>query len=550
MMPRTCVAPSGRFVYGVHQPAFRADNFREEDPIARLGEDPEGRPVENRVNFPPGAVEEARADRIFEIPNAFPFRGATYIAKSWADEKAEDPTRIQLPDKPTASFSRVARMWLKDAGSQTADPGPLLSDLPEPLALALAVTSDDPEDLTRLAESCCEFVRDPDTGRPAGLTYARDKKGRLRPAISNMALFEAVANNRFLPLDYREVMVLRPGAQGGSEIVGEWRDKQSGSHVFEYLRRNSYIPWGHYAANMAHDAARYRIRDLTLSDMTGMRRLYYQRTFTRLAREAGAPPPGERRMLTGAELETLRVRTLEALASRETPLSFNSALWGWNLGFDFSPTQYRLNASHQQIHQQFALIPPSAPTLFAGAGDETAAPEIPTFACGDLIADFIADYRKRAGAPFFDAYIKAIRTNRRMDGDQSRESRLTIYEDDRVMLFAPKAQTSQWEIQLMVLPPVGNILEADPETRASLDRAMLVAMKALTAMGARMINTIEYSKRFDSPDRDQRLLYAFLPKIPISPGGFSEAQLRWIIGHYPEDFAAACRARLPADPLT
>ncbi|MCP4686717.1 MAG: hypothetical protein GY859_01630, partial [Desulfobacterales bacterium] len=184
------------------------------------------------------------------------------------------------------------------------------------------------------------------------------------PAISNMALFEAVANNRFLPLDYREVMVLRPGAQGGSEIVGEWRDKPSRSHVFEYLRRNSYIPWGHYAANMAHDAARYRIRDLTLSDMTGMRRLYYQRTFTRLAREAGAPPPGERRMLTGAELETLRVRTLEALASRETPLSFNSSLWGWNLGFDFSPTQYRLNASHQQIHQQFALIPPSAPTLF------------------------------------------------------------------------------------------------------------------------------------------------------------------------------------------
>jgi len=64
-------------------------------------------------------------------------------------------------------------------------------------------------------------------------------------------------------------------------------------------------------------------------------------------------------------------------------------------------------------------------------------------------------------------------------------------------------------------------------------------------MGARIITGIEYSKRFDDPDMDQRLLYCFLPRLPQSPGAFSEAQLRWINRHYPEDFAAACRTRLP-----
>ncbi|MEJ2477229.1 MAG: hypothetical protein P8Y40_06970, partial [Desulfobacterales bacterium] len=52
-------------------------------------------------------------------------------------------------------------------------------------------------------------------------------------------------------------------------------------------------------------------------------------------------------------------------------------------------------------------------------------------------------------------------------------------------------------------------------------------------------------KRFDAVHTDQHLLYALLPRLPESPGAFSEAQLRWINGHYPEDFAAACRRRLP-----
>jgi hypothetical protein len=165
-----------------------------------------------------------------------------------------------------------------------------------------------------------------------------------------------------------------------------------------------------------------------------------------------------------------------------------------------------------------------------------------------LIRDFVRQYRQSTGGPFFETYIAAIRRNRRMDDRDDRENSLVVYEDERVMVFVPKAQTSQWELQLMTLAPVGNILETDSRTRASLDRAILITMKILTALGARMVTVIEYAKRFDNEDDDQRLLYAFLPRLPESPGAFSEAQLRWINGHYPEDFAASCRRRLPEVP--
>jgi hypothetical protein len=62
-----------------------------------------------------------------------------------------------------------------------------------------------------------------------------------------------------------------------------------------------------------------------------------------------------------------------------------------------------------------------------------------------------------------------------------------------------------------------------------------------------MVTSIEYSKRLGQPQSEsliQPLLYAFLPRLPESPGAFSEAQLRFINGHYPEDFAAVCRKQL------
>ena len=212
-------------------------------------------------------------------------------------------------------------------------------------------------------------------------------------------------------------------------------------------------------------------------------------------------------------------------------------MWGWNYGFDYAPSGYRLHASHQQIHQQYALIPEKVPL------DGVSGASQPAFACGDMIQTFIRQFKEQTGRSFFQCYEQALRTNTRMDHSASHPSDLVFYEDSRVMLFVPKAQTAQWELQMMPRLPVGNILEADTAMRRSLDNALLVAMRVLTTLGATMITVIEYSKRFSNDD-DQRLLYSFLPRLPESPGAFSEAQLRWINGHYPEDFAEACRLQL------
>ena len=126
----------------------------------------------------------------------------------------------------------------------------------------------------------------------------------IRAIIHNHPLFEAVANNPMLPTDYQKAMVLRPGAQGNSEIIGEFEKEDS--HVFEYLRRNSYIANGHYAANMADDAIRYSIENLTFSDITGLRHLYYQRTFLRLADLLGIEFQTDQPQLSTDDLETLR----------------------------------------------------------------------------------------------------------------------------------------------------------------------------------------------------------------------------------------------------
>lgn len=162
------------------------------------------------------------------------------------------------------------------------------------------------------------------------------------------------------------------------------------------------------------------------------------------------------------------------------------------------------------------------------------------------MTDFARRYRRETGADFFEAYLSAIRGNRRMDGDDRRPADLVVREDDGVILFVPKAQTSQWELQMMPIRPVGNVLEADPRTRAALDRCIRVAIQTLERMGARMVTMIECSRRFDDLTSPGRLIYSFLPKLPWSPGAFTEAQLRWINGHYPEDFAVACRSNLEA----
>ena len=539
MKLRTCVSPDGKFIYGIHKPSFKTVNLRENDLLQVLGLDAADEPIGNTLNFPGGDVEEANGEWIYEIPNPLPFRGATYIDRSWADTRAADPLSISLPPPVPTSMSdflsKVLRCGKGGAGDSINE---AFAELPETVLLALAATATDPDDLVRLAELSCEFVYDDLGNSPAGLRYGEDAKGRRMPKILNHDLFEIVVNNSYLPDTYKEAMVLRPGVQGSSEIVGEWPAERD-SHVFEYLRRNSYIPWGHSAANIASDLVRYSIGDLSDYDFEGLRHLYYQRSFVRCAEQLGIQVAARRKCLTLTELENLRQEIIHAIGRQGTSsLQFDATLWGWNFGYDFAASGYRLHASHQQIHQQFAMVPRGV----ANHGKETEM--LPSYSCGDLVADFVRSYQEEYGSSFFADYISAVRNNARMDKKNDLPADLVIFEDENVMLFVPKAQTSQWELQLMTSGPVGNILEADTNVRRSLNSGILTAMRVLTGLGARLITVIEFSKRIGVRDIDQRLLYSFLPKIPYSMGAFSEAELRYINGHYPEDFAVACRLQL------
>jgi hypothetical protein len=539
MTLRTCVSPDGTFRYAVHEPSYSVTNLREEERLDRLGRFADGTDVLNAENFPRGGVEVPKAKVIYEVPNAFPFRGTTYIDSSWADSRRRDPESIRLPMPTGLSMGSTLRQWADSIGMAGVTAASLLASLPAPLLLTLATGSTDPEDLTALAELSCELVHDR-SGNPEGLRYVMDSAGGRRPVLHDHDLFEAVANNPFLPDEYKRVMVLRPGAQGGSPIVGEYRAGET--HIYEYLRENSYIPWGHYAANFADDQVRYLPERLTREDMSGLRHLYYQRTFRGLAAEIGIAAPAGR-PLSVEELEGLRLSLSSALSEvkpGEGP-RFSSSLWGWNLGFDFAPSGYRLHASHQQVHQQYAFVPARIQARESRGGEIRG--ELEPYSSGDLVAGVVREYRLQSGQSLFDDYVRALRSNTRMDGRKG-EGSLIVHEDDQTILFVPKAQVSQWELQLMPLAQVGNILEADERCRESMDRAMLLAVRTLCAMGARMITSIEYSKRFTDRGTDQRLLYSFLPKLPYSPGAFSEAQLRFICGHYPEDFALACRRAL------
>lgn len=537
MTIRSCVTPQKQFIYGIHKPNYIACNLRSETRISPLGHLGSNEPYSNQANFPKTDVQVHNADWIFEIANPFSFRGSTFIDKEWADKSASNPQSISLPPQEELSFCEVLH--------KEQIPSTLFDKLPAPLHLTLATTSTDPDDLIRLAELCCRIEKD-GSGIPTGLLYEQDTQGRTRAVISNHALFEAVANNPALPDSYKQVMVLRPGAQGGSEIVGEYK-AMGKTHIFEYLRRNSYIPGGHYAANMADDAVRYSIDHLSETDMTGLRHLYYQRSFVRLATLLGLEIHHEQKIYSAKSLETLRVNILQTLLDSTSP-ELTATLWGWNFGFDYAPTNYRLHASHQQIHQQYSMLPQEVNTYSGSL--HTATGSMASFGCGDMVTEVMQSYQKEKNSSFFSDYLDCIRNNVRMDERKDLESSLILWEDAHAILFVPKAQTSQWELQLMALyneggEVIGNILEADTASRTSLNRGIFLAQKALASLGAKMVTSIEYPKRIGSAKgTGQHLLYSFLPRLPESPGAFSEAQLRYINGHYPEDFAAVCREQL------
>lgn len=539
MKLRSCVRPDGQFVFGIHKPEYTVENRRIKKNIQNLGHFDSGDSHSNEANYPLGPVTVKGADWIYEIPNPFSFRGSTYIDKEWAEANVHKPERISLPHREDISFTNL----LSD---EKLNPS-LLEKLPDPLLLALATTSTDPADLIQLAEISCCFEKDAQDV-PTGLSYKKADNSRIRAIIHNHPLFEAVANNPVLPTSYQKAMVLRPGAQGNSEIVGEF--EKADSHVYEYLRRNSYIANGHYAANMADDAIRYSIASLTFSDITGLRHLYYQRTFLRLADMLEIKFQTEQVQLSTNDLETLREKILVKIRNGLNP-EFSSTLWGWNFGFDYAASGYRLHASHQQIHQQYAMLPEFV-EQFTDNSHRCHRP-MHSFGCGDMVTEVIEQYKEETDSVFFSDYLSCIKNNVRMDGRTGKEfeASLILWEDKHAILFVPKAQTSQWELQLMALENsdgdiIGNILAADSCARNSLNHGIFLAQKALAGLGARMVTSIEYPKRISCKKScKQHLLYSFLPRLPESPGAFSEAQLRFINGHYPEDFAAACRRQLP-----
>ncbi len=523
---RTCVHPSGRFIAGIHKPSYKVMNNRLSSASLTLGRTDDGTIVRNDVNFPPGDLSVDSAEWVYEVPNAFPIWGVTYILGKIAENNGSNGLDFSFEPRGVTRFEKIPGLDQVD-----------MENLPRPILLAIAQTCTSPPLLKRLLPLCADFEYHPGTDVPRGIRYLKKGAGSHVPAIIDHDLYETLGNNPYLPDDIKRVMLLDPGAQGTSPVVGEYVSKER-THIWEYLRANSYIPWGHFAANMAQDSVRYSVNDLDMEDIRGLRHLYYQRIYCGLAENLGMKIE-KRGLFNPPELDELRTWILERLREKGQSF-FTSTLWGWNYGYDFSPSGFRLHASHQQIHQQFALIPQEAESV---PGMEQGLPFF-SYAIGDSIASFIARYEAGHSTSFFEAYIKAIRHgNRRLDGRDELPSEIVIAQDENAMLFVPKAQRSQGEIQIMTIKPVGNILEADADMRLSLDRMILKAVKVLAHIGARMITCFEISKRFLSGS-DQRLMYCFLPKHPRSPGAFSEQQGRWITGHFPEDYAKCCQKAL------
>ena len=541
---KSCVGLDAKFIVGVHKPEFKVKNLRDNDCLTSLGQLKDGTIIDNGINFPKGDLFEPNADIIYEIANAFPFRGTTYINSAWADIKAGHHEKIHIPKSEPCSLIKNFQALQNSKNHISKNLGltgktQILDILPHPLLITLAQASTDPEELMILAHKSCKILFDSTAKTtlnrsPVGIGYKKDKTGKTIPDIYDHELFEVLVNNSYLPDDYKNALVLKPGVQGNNEITGEYLSRDKNTHVFEYLRRNSYIPWGHFASNMANDAIRYKAADLCHEDMKGIRHLYYQRAFVRLASELGIDLSDKQQSLTQDSLETLRNKIQTELKQNQNfKLQFNCTLWGWNFGFGYAGSGHRLHASHQMIHQQNAMVPKYVQN---GFGED-----INAFACGDLIDDFTKIYREDTGKNFFKNYLNAIKNNTRTDQNMAKESSLILMEDDYTILFVPKAQVSEWELQLMPKTSCGNIIEADINMRNSLDKAILTAVQTLEHLGAQFVTAIEFSKRFDSDNADQQLLYSFIPRLPYAPHTFSEAQLRWISGLYPEDFAHACR---------
>ena len=189
LFPGTCVAPLGQFVYGIHKPRFKATNLRENDYVVALGRTSNQEIISNADNFPDKDVQVTAGAWIFEIPNAFPFMGATFILKAKADQTVDGCNPFhelsERKDEGRRKFNR-----------ETESRADLLS---------LASSSTDPELLAYLAERSCDFVFDQSTNIVSGRMYREHGTGRLSPVILDHHLFQLVSNNPSLPDAYKSI---------------------------------------------------------------------------------------------------------------------------------------------------------------------------------------------------------------------------------------------------------------------------------------------------------------------------------------------------------
>ena len=207
MIPvRTCVSKDGKFIFGIHRPCFKVENLREHDYISCLGVTSDGIKLDNKINFPDQNIDVKKADIIYEIPNPFPFRGTTYINSAWADKNAANPEKISLPVRQKIHFTEDLQRWLGKKGLDIKDAEDFLEILPQPLLIALADTSTDPEELAALAKISCSFIFNKNNKIPCGLVFKKDGKGDLLPEFNNHELFEIVANNKYLPDNYKKII--------------------------------------------------------------------------------------------------------------------------------------------------------------------------------------------------------------------------------------------------------------------------------------------------------------------------------------------------------
>ncbi|MEA3386528.1 MAG: hypothetical protein U9Q89_08835, partial [Thermodesulfobacteriota bacterium] len=206
---RTCIDPSGVFICAIHQPSYKVVNLRQTDALAVLGHDSDGNAINNQTNFPQGDLAINNAGRVCEIPNAFPFWGATYILDDQARQFSKDPEQLRFTkrDEESDRLLPLLKDLLSGRLKGSNKKAYSLKDLPRSVLVSLAQTSKDRELLKAIAHLACKFELDGNQD-PVGMKYEKDKQGRLRPVLFDHELFEVLGNNIACPDNYKPAMVL------------------------------------------------------------------------------------------------------------------------------------------------------------------------------------------------------------------------------------------------------------------------------------------------------------------------------------------------------